>query len=204
MPRSPLIVIGGSAGGVQALQVLLPNFPAELPAAVAIVLHRLASEDSERLPHLLSRHMHLDIGNARNGETVRAGKVFLALPDLHLEIVEDTFRLTAGPREHNSRPSIDVLFRTAAAGHGRKVVGIVLSGALDDGTAGLAAIKSAGGYAIVQEPSEAMYPSMPRHAIANVGVDVVCPVGEIARHVVHVLDTMMTPLGTRPEDDDGP
>jgi two-component system, chemotaxis family, protein-glutamate methylesterase/glutaminase len=197
MPRTPIVVVGASAGGVQALQRFVPSLPAGLPAAVAIVLHRVAVEDGDRLPRVLGKRAHLPISTARDGEAIRPGRVYLAPPNVHLEVEDECFRLRAGPRENSSRPAIDVLFRTAAEAHGRKVVGVLLSGLLDDGTAGMAAIQSAGGFTIVQQPDDAIYDDMPRNAIANVSIDVVCPVDEIARHIVAALESMTIPFGTR-------
>jgi len=198
MPRTPLVVVGASAGGVQALQRLLTTLPPELPAAVAITLHRAPVED-DRLPAILGRHSRLPVTSARDGEAVRPGRAYVAPAGLHVALVDDHFQLSAGPRENGSRPAIDVLFRTAAEAHGRKVVGVLLSGLLDDGTAGMAAIKAAGGFTIVQDPSDALFGDMPKNAMANVQIDVVCPVDEMAPHIEAALASMSVPIGTRAE-----
>ncbi|MBV8602089.1 MAG: chemotaxis protein CheB [Candidatus Eremiobacteraeota bacterium] len=199
MPRTPLVVVGASAGGVEALQQLLPTLGRDLPAAVAIALHRLPAEDGDRLPGILGKHANLPVGSVRDGEPIRPGRAYVAPAGLHLEIEDDVFLLSAGPRENFSRPSIDVLFRSAAEAHGRKVVGVLLSGLLDDGSAGLAAIKAAGGYTIVQEPADALFGDMPRNAIANVQIDRVVPVERMAEAIVAALEEIAIPLGRRRE-----
>ena len=198
MPRTPLVVVGASAGGVEALQRLLPTLSGELPAAVAIALHRIPS-GGDRLSSLLGKHSRLPVSTARDGEPIRPARAYLGPAGRHLAVVDDTFHLTAGPRENGSRPSIDVLFRTAADAHGGKVVGVLLTGMLGDGTAGLAAIKAAGGYAIVQDPEEARFGDMPRNAIANVEVDAISKLDEMGQHIGAVLETIASPLTHRHE-----
>lgn len=194
MPRASLVVIGASAGGVPALQTLLRSVPIDLPAALIVVLHRMAADTEDRLPHLLQRATTLDVHAAHHGKPVEAGHVYITPPDVHCRILEDTFCLNAGPRENRYRPSIDVLFRSAAEASGRKVVGVLLSGLLDDGTAGLAAIKSAGGYAIVQDPADAMFGDMPRNAILNVEIDAVCRAVEMGSCIATALEKLAIPL----------
>ena len=174
-------MVGASAGGVQALQLLLPSLSPKLPAVVAVAIHRLPTLHGDRLPRVLARTSLLPVRGVTDGEAMRPGSVYIAPPGMQMEIVDGLFRLNAS--ENGAQPSIDALFRTAAEVRGRKVVGILLSGLLDDGTAGLAAIKAAGGFTIVQEPAEALFGDMPRNAIANVPVDVVCRVGEMHKHV---------------------
>jgi two-component system, chemotaxis family, protein-glutamate methylesterase/glutaminase len=201
MPRTSLVLIGASAGGIQALNRLLPAFPSQFPAAIAIVVHRFIDDENDSLPRILQRHCKLPVGSPVNGESIRQGHVYVGPGGLHLEVFDDQFHLSKGPRENASRPAIDVLFRTAAQARGRKLVGVLLSGVLTDGTAGLAAIKAAGGYAIVQEPSEARFGDMPRNAMARVDVDEVLPVQEMANRILSALERITIPLGTRRSPD---
>jgi two-component system, chemotaxis family, protein-glutamate methylesterase/glutaminase len=173
------IVIGASAGGVQALSRLVADLPADLPAAVFIVLHIPANSPSF-LPAILARDASLPVARAVNGEEIKSGKVYVAPPDHHLLIEDNRVKLVHGPKENLHRPSIDVLFRSAARSAGSRVIGVVLTGARDDGRAGMRAIKQRGGIAIVQDPSEAMFPSMPLSVMQDVKVDYSMPLREIA------------------------
>ena len=184
MTQTPLVVIGASAGGIEALRSLGPTLPADFNAAVAIVLHRQPVEEDERLPRVLARDCRLPVAHARDGEPIEAGRVYVGPADVHLQVFEETFILQAGPKENGSRPAIDVLFRSAAHYGGPQVAGVVLSGMLDDGTAGLAAIKAHGGLALVQDPGEAIYGDMPRNAIESVDVDAVLPLSAMAESLV--------------------
>lgn len=164
-----LIVVGASTGGVEALLGLTARLPAGLPAAVLIVLHIGAHRSL--MPELIARNCPLDVGEARDGEEIVPGSVRTAPSDQHLVVDGAKLRLLRGPKEHHSRPAVDPLFRSAALAHTSKVVGVVLTGHLDDGTAGLQAIKAAGGVAVVQDPASALAPSMPRSALRHVEVD---------------------------------
>jgi len=180
MPSRDIVVIGASAGGVEALAALVRRLPSDLGAAMFVVLH-LSPEHKSVLPQILSSAGPLVAKHARNGETIFPNRVYVARPDHHLLVHEDHIRVVRGPRENGHRPAIDPLFRTAAYTFGARVIGIVLSGALDDGTAGLAAIKSQGGLAIVQDPDDALVDSMPRSALENVDVDHVLSVAELGK-----------------------
>jgi two-component system chemotaxis response regulator CheB len=173
-----IIVIGASAGGVGALSGVIEYLPPDLPAAVFVVLH-LAPHGRSALPSILGRSGCLPASHPTTGEAIEPGRIYIAPPDHHLAIDGDKVILSRNASENGHRPAIDVLFRTAARAFGPRVVGVVLTGNLDDGTAGLAAIKRCGGTAVVQDPSEADYPSMPESAIANVEVDHVLPLGDI-------------------------
>lgn len=173
-----LVVIGASAGGVEALLEVAAGFPADLPAAVCVTMH-ISPDTPSRLAQILSRAGPLPARQATGGDRLRAGEILVAPPGHHLLVTDGTTRLSGGPRENGHRPAIDVLFRSAARAPYATVIGVVLSGALDDGTAGLAAIKAAGGAAVVQEPADALFPYMPMHAIATVEVDVVAPARQI-------------------------
>jgi two-component system, chemotaxis family, protein-glutamate methylesterase/glutaminase len=173
------VVIGASAGGVEALGRLVRVLPPELPAALFVALH-VPPWTSSALPSILDRQGPLPAAHARDGEPIRHGRIYVAPPDSHLMVGQDTVRLGRGPRENGHRPAVDPMFRSAARAHGPRTVGVVLSGVLDDGTAGLLAIKARGGTAIVQDPDEAPYPSMPSNAIEHVKVDHVVPITRIA------------------------
>src|SRR5919106_2831762 len=142
-----IIVIGASAGGVQALQEIMACFPADLPAAVFVVLH-INPYGRSALPEILSRVSALPVRHPDNGEIIQPGRVYVAPPDWHLVVGRQRIRLSHGPTENGHRPAVDVLFRTAARAFGPRVVGVVLTGNLDDGTAGLAFIKGCGGVAV--------------------------------------------------------
>ena len=161
-----IVVIGASAGGVEALTTLFAGFPAELPASVFVVLHMMPGGTSV-LPKILGRAGPLPTATAVDGQPIERGRAYVAPPDHHMLLVDETVRLTSGPRENGHRPAVDPLFRSAARAHGRRVIAAVLSGALDDGTAGLRMVSDAGGMALVQDPSDALYPSMPESAIQH-------------------------------------
>jgi two-component system, chemotaxis family, protein-glutamate methylesterase/glutaminase len=182
-----IVVVGASAGGVEALGRLVRTLPPEFPAALFMVLH-VPSSTTSALPSILDRQGPLPAAHARDGERIRYGRIYVAPPDSHMLIGEGAIRLSRGPRENGHRPAIDPTFRSAARSHGPCTVGVVLSGVLDDGTAGLLAIKARGGIAVVQDPDDALYPSMPSSAIDHVKVDhvVACPaiaalLGELAK-----------------------
>ncbi|MGE5262817.1 MAG: chemotaxis protein CheB [Acidobacteriota bacterium] len=169
-----LIVVGASAGGLEALQRMLPGLPADLPAAVLIVLHS-GRQPADLLPSLLSRTTALPCQPAEEGQPIQRGVIYTAVSDHHLLVSADRLHVTHGPKENFARPAIDPLFHSAALAHGSRVIGVVLSGTLDDGTAGLLAIKQRGGIAVCQDPADAPYPEMPQSAIANVAVDHIVP-----------------------------
>src|SRR5215510_1781787 len=159
--------MGASSGGIETLIQILRDLPADLPAALFVVIHISAKSES-LLPEIIGRNGNIKIGVVEDRASIEQGKIYVAPPDYHLLLGRGYIRLSRGPKENNHRPSIDVLFRTAARFYGRRVIGIVLSGSLDDGTAGLFAIKQRGGVAIVQDPNDAIFPSMPRHALMAV------------------------------------
>ncbi len=178
MVTHDLIVIGASAGGVEAVSTIVAGLPRDLRAAVMVVLH--LSRGRSVLPDILTRAGRLPAVHPSDGDRLQYGRIYVAPPDHHMTLERDVIRITHGPTENGVRPAIDPLFRSAARAFRGRVIGVVVTGALDDGTAGLAAIKQAGGAAIVQDPQEAVAPSMPRSAIASVRVDHVVPVAEIA------------------------
>ncbi len=179
------IVIGASAGGVEALIQLVRDLPADLPAALFIVLH-LPSSGTSAMPAILTRSGVLPAVHPTDGEPILNGRIYVAPPDYHLLLHPGSVRLSRGSKENRHRPSVDPLFRTAARVYNRRVIGVVLTGTLDDGTAGLHAIKMRGGLAVVQDPEDALYPGMPRSAIENVEVDYVLPLDRIAPLLVQL------------------
>jgi len=179
VPEHDIIVIGASAGGVEALKALIAGLPANLPAALFVVLH-IPAQSPSLLPEILSRAGRLAATHAADGAPIRRGQIYVAPPDQHLLVERGRLRVVRGPRENRYRPAVDPLFRTAALAYGPRVVGVILTGALDDGTAGLLAIKQRGGVAVVQDPAEALYSGMPRSALEHVAVDYCMPLAEIA------------------------
>ena len=189
MTHRDIVVIGASAGGVTALQKLLAALPESFNAIVLIVMH-LAPKEPSRLPEILQAVTRMPVKAAEDNEALKNGIVYVAVPDHHLLIEENRVRLSRGPRELHSRPSIDVLFRSAAVYHGPRTIGVVLSGALDDGTAGLWAIKEKGGIAIAQLPADAEFPSMPRSAIQHVAVDHVLRIDQMPAVLGHLVSAV--------------
>ena len=179
MPTRDTIVIGTSAGGVQALTTLVAGLPADLPAAVFIVLH-IPPESMGLLPTILARECQLPVAHPVDGENIRRGQIYVAPPDVHLLIEKHHVRLVHGPKENLHRPSIDALFRSAARWAGPRAIGVVLTGARDDGAVGMRDIKQRGGISIVQDPREALFPSMPMSVMKTIKVDYSLPLGEIA------------------------
>ena len=169
MPNRDIFVIGSSLGGVEALMRLLPALPPELEASLFIVQHTSPREGN--LDKVLGRRTSLPLHHARDGEAFERGTIYLAPPDRHLLLEKTTVRVVRGPRENGVRPAIDPLFRSAAVHHGARVVGIVLTGLRDDGTAGLRAIHRSGGVTVVQDPAEAQAPMMVEAALACGAVD---------------------------------
>jgi two-component system, chemotaxis family, protein-glutamate methylesterase/glutaminase len=183
MPGHDVIVVGASAGGVEAVSTLVAGLPADLQAAVCIVVH-LRPDAQSRLVQVLARATLLPVVAARDGATLRSGTIHVAVPDLHLLIEQGddrhgVLRVVRGPRENRARPAVDPLFRSAALAFGPRVIGVVLSGALDDGTVGLWTVKDRGGIAVVQDPDDAAVSGMPTSAIAEVMVDQVAPARDL-------------------------
>jgi two-component system chemotaxis response regulator CheB len=178
LPGHDIITIGTSAGGVEALITLVKTLPRNLPASIFIVMHTPAHSPS-LLATILSRSGPLPACQPEDGEAIGHGCIYVAAPDCHLLVQPGHVHIKHGPKENRHRPAIDPLFRSAARAYGPRVVGVVLTGALDDGTAGLRDIKLRGGTAVVQDPKDAFYPNMPRNAIENVNVDHVKPLIEI-------------------------
>jgi two-component system chemotaxis response regulator CheB len=181
-----VVVVGASAGGIEALTTLVRGLPEHFGAAIAVVLHMPASGTSV-LPAILDRASELPAKAATDGEPIQAGRIYVAPVDHHLIVNPGELALSHGPRENGHRPSIDTLFRTAAATYGARTIGVILSGTLDDGAAGLALIKQAGGIAIVQDPDDAVYGGMPRAALQRTDVDHVVTVRELPRLLAELV-----------------
>ena len=173
----PVIVVGASLGGVEAIRFLAGRLPADLAAAVFVVLH-IGAHKSE-LPWLLNQLGPLHANHAGDGDPIHPGQIYVAPPDHHLVIEPGHMRLTRGPRENWARPAIDPLFRSAARAYGPDVIGVILTGGLNDGTAGLFEIEQRNGTTVVQHPDDAANPSMPLSALKHVVVDHCLPLAQI-------------------------
>jgi two-component system chemotaxis response regulator CheB len=188
------VVIGASAGGVEVLRRVVGDLPGNLDATVCVVLH-IAPGSPSALAPILQRAGRLPCHAAADGEELRPGQILVAPPDRHLVVEDGRVKLTLGPRENGHRPAVDALFRSAALARGVRVIGVILSGTRDDGSAGLAVIKACGGAAVVQDPKEALYAGMPASAIANVAVDAVVPSSLIGSTVAAMVNGGDVPPG---------
>jgi two-component system chemotaxis response regulator CheB len=193
MSRRDIVAIGGSTGGVPAMIDVVAALPRDFPAAVLAVLHIGANES--QMPALLSSRGALRAIHPQDGQVPEPGVVHVAPPDRHMIVEGGRLRLVHGPKEHHTRPAIDPLFRSAAADQRERVIGVVLSGGMDDGTAGLQAIKACGGLAVVQHPATAIDPSMPMSALTYAPVDYVRPLGQLAPLLVELAGQ---PVGATP------
>jgi two-component system chemotaxis response regulator CheB len=173
-----IVVIGGSAGATEALLELLRQLPGSFPACVFVAYHMPPHAEGV-LHKTLAGAGALRVRLAEDGDPVRHGVVYVARPDRHLLVDDGVVRVVRGPRENHWRPAIDPLFRSAAVAYGSRVIAVVLTGRLDDGTAGLVAVKRCGGIAVVQDPLDAEFPDMPRSALDNVEVDHKAPLKEL-------------------------
>lgn len=178
MSTRNIVVMGASTGGIETLGQVLERLPADFPATVFIVQHTAASSGNH-LPQILNRKTDLNVTLAVDAQHFAPNQVYVAPADYHLIIDNKQMYLSRGPRENRTRPAIDPLFRSAALCHDNRSIGVILSGALDDGTAGLVAINKSGGLSIVQDPDTAIMPDMPRYALEQVEVDYCIPVQEI-------------------------
>jgi two-component system chemotaxis response regulator CheB len=194
MPGHDIIVVGASAGGVEALSQLVADLPQELSAAIFVVIH-ISAHSKSFLPQILSCKGILPAAHAVDGEVIQNGRIYIAPPDYHLLVKPGYVRLTKGPKENSFRPAIDPLFRTAAKAYRKRVVGVILSGTLDDGTAGLMDVKRFGGVAVVQDPKDALYRGMPTSAIENVEVNYILPVSSIASTLVRLANELVVDEG---------
>ncbi len=202
-------MIGGSTGSIEALGHLLGSLPADLPAAIFVVVHTTA-QGPGLLPKVLSRAGTMPAIHPQDGERLRPGQIYVAPPDHHLLLGRsDIIHVRRGPRENGARPAIDPLFRTAAsAGYGPRMIAVVLSGYLDDGAAGLYAVRKRGGVAIVQDPNDALAGDMPVHALEYAGADYILEAGQIGTKLAELVSepgkvvTMKKKRGARPASRD--
>ncbi len=193
------VAVAASAGGVEALTGFVAGLPPTFPAAVCVVLH-VSDTGPSLLPRILTRAGKLRAVHARHGDRLRPGRVLVAPPGQHLLVHDAQVRLDRGPSQNGHRPSADVLFRSVAERFGRRSAGIVLSGTMDDGAAGLHAIARAGGLTIVQDPNESAFPGMPMAALAETSAEVVCPVADMGKHLTEWLEHMAEERGAVPSE----
>ena len=195
MAKREIVAIGGSAGSYEALRTIVGSFPADLPAAVFVIVH-LAARSRNYLPEVLQQRASMLVVTATEGAPIRKGTIYVTPPDRHLIVRENHIHLSRGPKEGLQRPSINVAFRSAAAAYGNRVIGVLLSGMLDDGAAGIWEIGKADGVTIVQDPSEAPFPSMPLNALNDAIVHHTLVVSEISRQVVRLVqEEIASPAG---------
>lgn len=187
MPKQDVIVIGTSAGGVETLTDLARQLPGDLQAAVFVVMH-VYPRSKSLLASILNDAGPLPASNAEDGAPIEMGRIYVAPPDHHLVVEHGHMHLSMGPKEQHQRPCINVTLRSAALAYGERVAGVVLSGQLDDGTAGLWDLKRRGGIAIVQNPEEALFPSMPLSALREIEADYTLRLADIAK-TLHRLAT---------------
>ncbi|WP_457797827.1 chemotaxis protein CheB [Methylocystis sp. S23] len=186
MQHPDIVAIGASAGGIEALITVVGGLPADFPASVLIAQH-LSPASPGMLPQILSQAGPLPASSPEDGEALAPARIYVAPPNRHLLVeTKGRLRLSRGPRENRARPAVDPLFRSAALAFGTRVIGVVLTGYLDDGTAGLQAIKLCGGAAIVQDPKEAAAPAMPLSALQNVNVDFCLPLVKIGPQLIRM------------------
>ncbi len=195
-----IIVIGASAGGFEALKTIVKNLPQDFATPIFIVWH-MSPDIRGVLPQVLNKVNTIEAAHAYDNEAIKPNRIYVAPPDHHLLIEEGKVRITHGPKENRFRPAVDPLFRSAAYTYGNRVIGIILSGALDDGTAGLWRIKYNGGLTIVQDPLDAEVPSMPTNALREVQVDYCVPVAEIAGLLVKLSNENITEKATVMKDE---
>jgi two-component system chemotaxis response regulator CheB len=191
VPKQDIVVVGASAGGGEALRVFAASLPSDLPAAIFVVLHigNGGPEKRSHLPDILSRAGRLAAVHPGDGDPIEKGRIYVAPPDCHLLLAGDQVKLSRGPKENRTRPAINPLFRSAALACDGRVTGVILTGMLDDGVAGLAEIKRRGGVAVIEDPETARYPSMPRYALERVNVDYVVPLRDVASVVSRLART---------------
>src|SRR5688572_24770591 len=173
-----IVVVGASAGGIEAVKLVVSRLPSDFAAPLCVVIHT-SPQSPAVLGHILQRAGNLPATTARDGDRLRPGHVYVPPPDCHILVEPGVIRVVKGPRENRFRPAIDPLFRSAAQIYGPAAMGVILTGDLDDGTAGLWAIKQLGGTAIVQDPQDAMFPSMPTSAARHVRIDHQLPLADI-------------------------
>lgn len=182
-----IVVIGASAGGLNALTEMAQTLQTGLDVAYCIVLHLSRKGIGDFVVHRLKQVTSMDCSLAVNGADIKKDTIYIARPNQHLLVKDNKFILGGGPEENRFRPSIDVLFRSAAVAYSSNAIGVILSGMLDDGTSGMWAIKRSGGSCVVQDPNQAEYPDMALSVINNMQVDHVAPLGEIGALIADIL-----------------
>ena len=192
--RHDIVTLGASSGGVETLMKLVRSLPPDLPAAVFVVIH-LSEGFPSALPSILSRAGPLAAVHPEDGDQIESGRIYVAPPGFHMLLEPGHVRIVRGPKENRHRPAVDPLFRTAARAYGSRVVGVILTGALHDGTAGLLAVKRRGGVAVVQNPEEAPFSGMPQSALEYIDVDHCLPLEKIA--------SLLTRLSREPAKEEG-
>lgn len=180
--KHKMVVIGASAGGLEGVKALVAELPENFPAVILVVLH-IPPDSVSALPQILSRAGPLPARNPEDGETMKPGQIYVARADHHLLVEGDVIGVKKSPRENRFRPSIDVLFRSAAYHHNHRVAGVILSGALEDGVSGLWTIKHLGGTTLVQRPDEAAFDSMPLSALQQVNIDHLLSAADIGTYL---------------------
>jgi two-component system chemotaxis response regulator CheB len=202
-PAARVVVIGGSAGGLAPLRIIVAALPADFAAAVLVVIHIAATRESA-LPQILSRASALEARHAVDGELILPGEILVAAPDEQILVDHGQIRITHGPAVHGHRPAVDPLLLSAASDFGPACCGVILSGMLTDGAAGLLEVKRRGGTTMVQDPEDAMHPGMPTHAMEATTVDEILPARGIGEALVRFASTGVTrapavpPAGGRP------
>ena len=196
-----IVVVGASAGGFQCVMEIARSLPQNLPAAVFVVIHT-SPNSAGVVPKLVGRNGYLHADYARDDQKIEHGNIYFAPPDRHVLVKRGYMRVVRGPQENGFRPAVDPLFRTAARAYGRRVIGVILSGALDDGTHGLSIVKRHAGIAVVQHPDEAVIPSMPLSAVQNVEVDHIVGIAEMGRLIERLVRETVEEVEVMPEKPD--
>ena len=199
MENRDIVVIGASAGGIEAIETLLSGFDSTLQATIFVVLH-IPAESPSMLAQIFNRASSLKVKTAEDGEAIQIGQVYVAPPGVHLLVEPGYMRLHKGPTENRHRPAVDPLFRSAAVAYRSRVIGVVLTGFLDDGASGLLSVKRCGGLAIAQDPADAKYPDMPTAAIATADVDHQLPIHKIAPAIARLVQEQAPPVDDIPAD----
>ncbi len=194
-----IVVVGTSAGGIEAISKLFAQLDPALPASYFVVLH-MSPRSPGLVPDLLRRSTRLEVRTAENGEVFRPGVVYFPPPDYHLKFSANLIALSKGPRENFSRPSIDVLFRSAAVQFGSRVIGVVLTGQLRDGTSGMRAVLRCGGLGVVQDPADASYPDMPRSVLDSIEINHVVPIERMREVLRGLIELPAGPKVRVPEE----
>ena len=187
MPKRDIIVIGASSGGIEALRVLVGDLPKDFAASIFIVVH-MGPGSPGILHQILNRAGNVKAIDPSDGQEIQPGRIYVAPPDRHLILEPGKICLSRGPKENRFRPAVDPLFRSAAQVYGPRVIGVILSGGLDDGTAGLWAIKKLGGTTVIQDPDDALFPSMPANALRYVSVDYSVPIRDLGTLLMRLTE----------------